>query len=58
MARTDLVVVGGGTAGLVAAVGAARQGARVVLIERHRTGGDCLYTGCAAPATSVSTPVR
>jgi pyruvate/2-oxoglutarate dehydrogenase complex dihydrolipoamide dehydrogenase (E3) component len=46
MARIDLVVVGGGTAGLVAAVGAAGQGARVVLIERHRTGGDCLWTGC------------
>jgi pyruvate/2-oxoglutarate dehydrogenase complex dihydrolipoamide dehydrogenase (E3) component len=46
MARIDLVVVGGGTAGLVAAVGAAGQGAKVVLIERHRTGGDCLWTGC------------
>jgi pyruvate/2-oxoglutarate dehydrogenase complex dihydrolipoamide dehydrogenase (E3) component len=46
MARIDLVVVGGGTAGLVAAVGAAGQGANVVLIERHRTGGDCLWTGC------------
>jgi pyruvate/2-oxoglutarate dehydrogenase complex dihydrolipoamide dehydrogenase (E3) component len=46
MARTDLVVVGGGTAGLVAAIGAAGQGAEVVLIERHRTGGDCLWTGC------------
>ena len=44
--RKDLVVVGGGTAGLVAAVGAAGQGARTVLIERHRTGGDCLWTGC------------
>jgi pyruvate/2-oxoglutarate dehydrogenase complex dihydrolipoamide dehydrogenase (E3) component len=42
----DLVVVGGGTAGLTAAVGAARLGARVLLVERDRTGGDCLWTGC------------
>ncbi|MCC5950212.1 MAG: FAD-dependent oxidoreductase [Nitriliruptoraceae bacterium] len=46
MARADLLIVGGGTAGLVAAVGAASQGARVTLIERARTGGDCLWTGC------------
>ncbi len=42
----DLLVIGGGTAGLVAAVGAAGQGARAVLAERERTGGDCLWTGC------------
>lgn len=44
--RPDLLVIGGGTAGLVAAVGAAGQGARTVLVERERTGGDCLWTGC------------
>jgi pyruvate/2-oxoglutarate dehydrogenase complex dihydrolipoamide dehydrogenase (E3) component len=42
----DLVVLGGGTAGLVSAVGAAGLGARVALIERHLLGGDCLNTGC------------
>ncbi|MGB3771097.1 MAG: FAD-dependent oxidoreductase [Rhodococcus sp. (in: high G+C Gram-positive bacteria)] len=42
----DLVVVGGGTAGIVAAKTAAGFGAKVVLIERDRTGGDCLWTGC------------
>ena len=42
----DLVVVGGGTAGLVSAVGSAGLGARVALVERHRLGGDCLNTGC------------
>jgi pyruvate/2-oxoglutarate dehydrogenase complex dihydrolipoamide dehydrogenase (E3) component len=42
----DLIVVGGGTAGLVAAVGAAGLGAKVALIERHLLGGDCLNTGC------------
>ena len=46
MARVDLAVIGGGTAGLVAAIGAAGQGARVVLIEQARTGGDCLWSGC------------
>jgi len=44
--RYDLVVVGGGTAGLVSAAGAAGLGARVALIERAMLGGDCLNTGC------------
>src|ERR687898_982153 len=42
----DLVVIGGGTAGLVCAAGAAGLGARVALVERARLGGDCLNTGC------------
>lgn len=42
----DLVVIGGGTAGLVSAMGAAGVGARVALIERHLLGGDCLNVGC------------
>lgn len=42
----DLLVIGGGTAGIVGAKTAARLGARVALIERERTGGDCLWTGC------------
>lgn len=42
----DLVVVGGGTAGLVAAQTAAGLGASVLMLERERTGGDCLWTGC------------
>jgi pyruvate/2-oxoglutarate dehydrogenase complex dihydrolipoamide dehydrogenase (E3) component len=45
-ARYHLVVIGGGTAGLVAAAGAAGLGARVALIERHLLGGDCLNAGC------------
>ncbi len=48
----DLVVLGGGTAGLVAALGSAALGARVVLVERERLGGDCLWTGCV-PSKSL-----
>lgn len=44
--RYDLVVIGGGTAGLVASQAAAALGARVALVERDRIGGECLHTGC------------
>jgi len=44
--RYNLVVIGGGTAGLVTAAGAAGLGAKVALIERLLMGGDCLNTGC------------
>ncbi|MEV6958097.1 FAD-dependent oxidoreductase [Streptomyces sp. NPDC051207] len=42
----DLVVIGGGSAGLTAARTAGRLGARTLLAERDRLGGDCLWTGC------------
>lgn len=54
----DLVVIGGGTAGLTAAVGAARQGARTLLIERERTGGDCLWTGCVPSKALITVAER
>src|SRR5207247_7699090 len=44
--RYNLVVIGAGTAGLVAAAGSAGLGARVALVERHLLGGDCLNYGC------------
>ena len=50
--RLDLVVIGGGTGGLVSALVAAGIGARVALIERGRLGGDCLWTGCV-PSKSL-----
>ncbi|MBX3745659.1 MAG: mercuric reductase [Verrucomicrobiae bacterium] len=45
-ARYNLVVIGGGPAGLVAAAAAAGLGAKVALVERHLLGGDCLNSGC------------
>ncbi|MEO6827490.1 MAG: FAD-dependent oxidoreductase [Microbacteriaceae bacterium] len=60
----DFVVIGGGTAGLVAGRTAASFGARVLLIESGRLGGDCLWTGCVpsksliAAAHAASTAAR
>lgn len=42
----DLIVIGGGTAGLTAAGFAARLGVKVALVEKNRIGGDCTWTGC------------
>ena len=53
--RYDLAVVGGGSGGLVAASIAASAGARVVLVERDRTGGDCLWTGCVPSKALIET---
>ena len=44
--KYNLVVIGGGTAGLVTAAGASALGAKVALIEKHLLGGDCLNVGC------------
>ncbi|MEP5764125.1 MAG: FAD-dependent oxidoreductase [Halieaceae bacterium] len=42
----NMLVLGAGSAGLVAALIAATVRARVSLVERHKMGGDCLNTGC------------
>ncbi len=44
--RYNLLVVGAGPAGLVAAIGAAGLGAKVARVEKHLLGGDCLNVGC------------
>lgn len=42
----NLIVIGAGSAGLVASYIAAATKAKVTLVEKHRMGGDCLNTGC------------
>ena len=42
----DLCVIGGGSGGLSVAAAAAQFGVDVVLIEKHKMGGDCLNYGC------------
>ena len=55
--KYNLVVIGGGTAGLVSAAGAAGLGAKVALIERNLMGGDCLNVGCV-PSKGVIRAAR
>jgi pyruvate/2-oxoglutarate dehydrogenase complex dihydrolipoamide dehydrogenase (E3) component len=42
----DICVIGAGSGGLSVAAGASQMGAKTVLIEKHKMGGDCLNTGC------------
>ncbi|MGT0198133.1 FAD-dependent oxidoreductase [Staphylococcus aureus] len=42
----DLVVLGGGTAGYVAAIRASQLGKKVAIVERQLLGGTCLHKGC------------
>ena len=44
--KTDILVIGAGSAGLSVAAGAVQMGAKVVLLEGHKMGGDCLNYGC------------
>ncbi|WP_063057413.1 dihydrolipoyl dehydrogenase [Nocardia sienata] len=46
MPQFDLLVVGGGPGGYVAAIRAAQRGLRVALVEKERPGGVCLNWGC------------
>lgn len=48
----NIVIIGAGSAGLVAAIIAAGAKAKVILIEKHKMGGDCLNTGCV-PSKSL-----
>jgi pyruvate/2-oxoglutarate dehydrogenase complex dihydrolipoamide dehydrogenase (E3) component len=42
----EIIVIGGGSAGIVSANVAAALGVRTALVERARIGGECLWTGC------------
>ena len=47
----DLIIIGGGSAGLTAAAFAVQLGARIALVEKQRLGGDCTWTGCVPSKT-------
>jgi pyruvate/2-oxoglutarate dehydrogenase complex dihydrolipoamide dehydrogenase (E3) component len=49
----DMIIIGGGAAGLTVAAGAAQLGAKTALIEKDRLGGDCLYYGCVPSKTLI-----
>lgn len=44
--KYDLLIIGGGPAGYVAALRAAQLGASVALVERDKVGGTCINRGC------------
>jgi pyruvate/2-oxoglutarate dehydrogenase complex dihydrolipoamide dehydrogenase (E3) component/uncharacterized membrane protein YdjX (TVP38/TMEM64 family) len=51
----NMVVIGGGSAGLVTSYIAAAVKAKVTLVERHKLGGDCLNTGCVPSKALIKT---
>lgn len=51
--RYNLLVIGGGSAGLVSAIGAAGVGGKVALVEKGFLGGDCLNMGCVPSKTII-----
>ncbi len=55
MERYDLTIIGGGSAGLVLAVAGAKLGKKTALVEKHRIGGDCLWTGCVPSKALLKT---
>jgi pyruvate/2-oxoglutarate dehydrogenase complex dihydrolipoamide dehydrogenase (E3) component len=55
--RADLCVIGAGSGGLTVAAGAAQLGVSVVLVEKHKMGGDCLNYGCV-PSKSLIAAAR
>lgn len=50
--KCDIAIIGGGAGGLSVAAGAAQLGVKVMLIENHKMGGDCLNAGCV-PSKSL-----
>ncbi len=52
---TNMVVIGGGSAGLITALIAAAVKAKVTLVEKNKMGGDCLNTGCVPSKALIKT---
>jgi len=50
----ELMVIGGGAAGLVASVAAGAIGVKTALVEKNRLGGECSWTGCIPSKTLIS----
>lgn len=49
----NIIVIGGGSAGLITALVGSHAKAKVLLIEQNKLGGDCLYTGCVPSKTLI-----
>lgn len=58
MAAYDLIVIGGGAAGLGAARAGAAAGARVLLVSEGEIGGECTFTGCVPSKTLIESAAR
>ena len=56
--KADLCIIGAGSGGLSVAAGAAQLGRKVVLIERHKMGGDCLNYGCVPSKSLIAAANR
>lgn len=54
----DLLIIGGGSAGLTAAKFASNFGKSVAIIEKARMGGDCTWTGCVPSKTLLAIAKR
>ncbi|MDD9953107.1 MAG: FAD-dependent oxidoreductase [Candidatus Woesearchaeota archaeon] len=54
----DLAIIGGGSGGLVAASSTAQLGLKVLLVEKERLGGDCLWYGCVPSKALIATGKR
>lgn len=55
MPKETIIIIGGGPAGYVAALTAARYGQEVILIEEKKVGGTCLNEGCIPTKTLLET---
>ena len=53
MKKYDLIIIGAGSGGLSAAAGAAKLGLKVLLCEKNKLGGDCLWHGCIPSKTLI-----
>jgi pyruvate/2-oxoglutarate dehydrogenase complex dihydrolipoamide dehydrogenase (E3) component/uncharacterized membrane protein YdjX (TVP38/TMEM64 family) len=54
----NVIVIGGGAAGLVSSYVAAATGAKVTLVEAHKMGGDCLNYGCVPSKALIASAKR